>query len=105
MLFDNMLIRTGQDSSFISSHEDSVLSHLISQRSDLILVLVSCQAWTGSFRPGLVPFHPGFMPGWDRTETEYSNSGSQSNSDYLIIEFMIFFLEYFEQQILKFTVE
>ena len=78
MLFDNMLAGTGWDSDPVSSHEDSVLSHLISQRSDPIPVPVSCQAWTGSSRLGLVSSHPDLMPGQNETRTEYSDSDSQS---------------------------
>ena len=79
MLFDNTLAGTDWNFNSVSSHEDSVLSHLIPQRSDLISVSVSCQAWIRSFHPGLVSSHPSLMPGWNRTGTGYSDFDSQSN--------------------------
>ena len=76
-----MLAGTGRDPGPVPSHEGPVLSHLIPQRSDLILVPVPCQAWTGSFCPGLVPSHPGPTPGRDGTGTGYPGPGGQPRSD------------------------
>src|SRR5438034_896145 len=80
MLFDNMLTGTDQNSDSVSFHKDSVLFHLISQRSDFISILISCQAWTRSFCLGLVSSHPSPTPGRDKTGTKYSDSGDQSTS-------------------------
>src|SRR5205809_4980326 len=55
-----MLIKTDQNFDSVSSHENSVLSHLISQRSDLILILISCQVRIRSFCSELISFHSDF---------------------------------------------
>src|SRR5204863_8073964 len=37
--------------------------------------------WTRSAHPGLVPSHPGSMPGRDGTRTRYPDPGSQSTHE------------------------
>ena len=79
-------------SNFVSSHwkkiwfcliswkKNLILSHLISQKSDFIPVLISCQVWTESFCFELISSHSDFMLKQNKIRTEYSDSDSQSKS-------------------------
>src|SRR6266487_6509973 len=74
MFFDNMLTETDQNSDSVLFHEDLILFCLISQRSDLILISVSCQVRIRSSHSELVSSHSDFMSEQNEIRIRYSHA-------------------------------